>query len=243
MRLIYRLSKLCRAIKLSKLLGIKSFAFMFTPPIMRGRILKARGLFMRLGTTDIGIFEQIFYSKQYEIRDIFPQYIIDAGANIGLATCYFKKRWPDSNIVAIEPEDSNFELLRLNTLKFENVDVLKAGIWNKLGFLDFESDKVNFDSFVVKESTRTGISAITIAEILHMYKWPHIDLLKMDIEGAEKEIFDETAHKWLPFVKVLVIELHDRIKSGCAKSVLSVLSSYDYTLDILGENLIFTFKK
>jgi len=240
---MYKLNKFYRAIKLLKLLGIKSFIFMFTPSFMRGQIMKTKGLFMRLGTTDIGIFEQIFYSKQYEIRDLSPQYIVDAGANIGLATCYFKEKWPDSSIIAIEPEKSNFELLKLNTLKFDRITLLKAGVWNKSGFLEFESDKVNFDSFVVRENTRTGISAITIAEILQAYKWPRIDLLKMDVEGAEKEIFDETAHEWLPFVKVLVIELHDRMKIGCAKSVLSVLSSYDFTLDILGENLIFIFER
>ncbi|WP_099464658.1 FkbM family methyltransferase [Parabacteroides provencensis] len=244
MKFRYRLGKFIKSIKLIKFFGLKSFLLFFAPPCMRGKIIKVGKFYFRLGTTDLGIFEQIFYSKQYEIDICSPEYIIDGGANIGLATCYFKEKWPMSKIVAIEPEDSNFELLKLNTANFKDVNLLKAAVWNKSCFLSFNSVHANFDSFSVKESnTCTSISAITIAEILSRYNYPRIDLLKMDIEGAEKKVFDETAHQWLPLVNTLVIELHDRMQFGCAKSVFSTLSVYDYILDIKGENFIFIFRK
>ncbi|SEF98987.1 FkbM family methyltransferase [Parabacteroides chinchillae] len=163
----YRLFKLIKVIKLFNILGIKSFLCLFTPFYMRGKVIKVGRFYLRLGTSDIGILEQIFCSKEYEIALSSPKYIIDCGANIGLATCYFKEKWPEANVIAIEPEDSNFELLNLNTVNLSNVNLLKAAVWNKSSYLSFNSSDANFDAFSVKESnTCTSISAITIAEIL-----------------------------------------------------------------------------
>ena len=70
--------------------------------------------------------------------------------------------------------------------------------------------------------------------------WDHIDILKLDVEGAEKEIFSSNYEDWLPKTKVLIIELHDRMRKGCSKVVFSAISEYNFSLDISGENLVFT---
>lgn len=65
-----------------------------------------------------------------------------------------------------------------------------------------------------------------------------IDILKMDIEGGERYLFNEQAHEWLSKVKILMIELHDRYYPGCSKLLFQCLGKYNYNLDIRDYTLI-----
>ena len=66
-----------------------------------------------------------------------------------------------------------------------------------------------------------------------------VDILKIDIEGSEKEIFEQGFEEWLPFTKILIVETHDRYKQGSSKAVLKAVSAYNFSLEVSGENLIF----
>ena len=70
--------------------------------------------------------------------------------------------------------------------------------------------------------------------------WDNCDIVKLDVEGSEKEIFSENYEGWLPKKKVLIVELHDRMKKGCRKAVFQAISRYDFSLQVAGENLVFT---
>jgi Methyltransferase FkbM domain len=69
--------------------------------------------------------------------------------------------------------------------------------------------------------------------------WDTIDILKLDIEGAEKKVFESGYEQWLPKVKVLIVELHDRMRSGCSETVFKAVSQYSFSNEIRGENHIF----
>jgi hypothetical protein len=73
--------------------------------------------------------------------------------------------------------------------------------------------------------------------------WDTIDVLKLDIEGAEKNVFGKDFEKWLPKAKVLIIEFHDRMVEGCSSTVLKALSHYNFRSEVKGENTIFYNKK
>ena len=66
----------------------------------------------------------------------------------------------------------------------------------------------------------------------------HIDIIKIDIEGSEKEVFAIHTDLWLPKTKTLIIELHDRIVPGCSKTVFKQISKYDFSMEIMGQNLL-----
>ena len=87
------------------------------------------------------------------------------------------------------------------------------------------------------ESTR----GITIEKIFKDSGFDYIDILKLDIEGSEKEIFSDDSHyqSWLPYTKILIIELHDRMKRGCSRNFFRAISWYEYFFMQSGENLIF----
>lgn len=65
-----------------------------------------------------------------------------------------------------------------------------------------------------------------------------IDLLKLDIEGAELELFAEDYQHWLSNTQILMIELHDWFRKGCSKSFFSALLHYDFSITPKGENFI-----
>ncbi|MGZ8556821.1 MAG: FkbM family methyltransferase [Chitinophagaceae bacterium] len=199
--------------------------------------------FLRSNTTDPGIFGQVFIAKQYEIPYFFePKTIIDAGANIGLSALYFADRFPDASIIALEPDKDNFEIALQNTKNNSHIKMLKKGIWNKNTFLEIIDSNTKKDSFMVKESvnqTSSGIEAISIETILQQEGWQVIDILKIDIEGAEKELFSGNYEKWLPLTKVIFVEIHDNMKKGCSKSVFKAISRYNFSFTMKHENLVF----
>lgn len=195
----------------------------------------ASPFFLRTGTSDLDVYSEIFEMNIYNTDLNFePNYIIDCGSNIGLASIFFKYKYPQSQILAVEPEWSNFEMLERNlSYYFPSVRCIFGAIWNRRTLLTVTpgQDKEKW-GYVVSEAIGTaGVTkAYTIDELLEKYDWPHIDLLKVDIEGAEKELFENNYFSWLNKTKVIMIELHDRIKVGCSKNFFAALSCFNFSI-------------
>jgi hypothetical protein len=70
-----------------------------------------------------------------------------------------------------------------------------------------------------------------------------IDLLKLDIEGSEKELFEDPAKKWwLSRTRAVIVELHDRFKPGCTAAVEAALAGQNFIRTQRGENILFIRK-
>jgi len=223
--------------------GLKLF---FQIWVLKTEVLELKDygeIYLRRNSSDTGIFNQIFIEREYNIKFSFePKFIIDAGANIGLTSLFFSKKFPLATIVALEPEVENFKILKINTKNCLKVISVNNALWSKDGVISLVKSP-SYDSHNVSESNNSSdaVCSITISSLLNTYNISRIDILKMDIEGAEKEIFSSDVQNWLPKVKVLVIELHDRYKSGCSMSLFQALSGFDYSMSIKGELLIFEF--
>ena len=198
---------------------------------------------LRKGECDLGTFNQIFLDREYDINLNFePKIIIDAGANIGLTTLFFSQKFSSATIISIEPETENFKYLQKNTIGFSNVIALNKAIWIKDGSV-FLVKSNSYDSHSVSELDESidSVQSIMLSTILENYNVDIVDVLKIDIEGAEREIFSENFQTWLPKIRTLVIELHDRLKPGCSMSLFKALDGYNYSLSIKGELLIINF--
>lgn len=196
-------------------------------------------LTLRGGTSDIPTFEQIFVWDDYDLPvEVEPRFIIDGGANVGFASIYFANRYPDARIIAVEPDESNAEVLRRNTLLYPNVSVIQAGIWYKATPLKIENPQDEKWLLRVKEAEAgdATVNAITIGEILERSGSDRIDILKLDIEGAEHELFSYNPD-WLDNVRLLIIETHDHLKPGCSAAVYSAVSKFDVREFRRGENI------
>jgi hypothetical protein len=125
-------------------------------------------------------------------------------------------------------------------LPYPNVSVIQAGIWHKATRLKIENPQDEKWLLRVKEAEAgdATVNAITIGEILERSGSDRIDILKLDIEGAERELFSYNPD-WLDNVRLLIIETHDHLKPGCSAAVYSAVSKYDVREFRRSENIIF----
>ena len=198
---------------------------------------------MRKNPYDYATFEEVLLREDYNVDFGFePRTIIDGGANIGLTSLYFASKYPDAKIVSVEPDKENFLLLEKNTKPYQGISPLNAGIWNRKANLEIVDGGLGNNSFTVKEvkdDSRTSINALSITDIIDLQQWKNADVVKLDIEGSEKNVFESGYEQWLPNIKVLIIELHDRMMSGCTEAVFNAISKYNFSNETKGENHIF----
>jgi FkbM family methyltransferase len=175
-------------------------------------------LLVRSGTSDFDVFRQIFVEGDYAFLADVPRggLIVDCGANVGYSSAYFLSRFPDSELIAIEPDPGNFELLSRNLAAYgSRARAVQAGLWSHRTSLVVEETAYRDGrewTRMVRES-RPGdaaqVAAVDVATLLRDSRHERIALLKVDIEGAEAVVFADNYESWLDAVDVLAIELHD----------------------------------
>lgn len=186
-------------------------------------------VFVRPNATDVFSFEEAFIRHCHDLDiDLDPKLIVDCGANVGYVSILFANAYPRAHVMAIEPEDSNVAILRLNTDPYENIDVVPAAVWSTGGSVQIANPAGEKDAFQVRAEAGGAIEAVTIDSIMRMADADRIDILKLDIEGAELEIFSGPC-EWLSKVAILLIELHDRVAPGCSLTFYSALARHDFT--------------
>ena len=177
-------------------------------------------------TSDEVVGNEILEEGKYvlPIEDFQPKVIIDCGSNIGYSTLYFANTYPDAQIYAIEPEKINFKFLQYNTIFYDNIHLINSAVWGKESFVRLESTELGEMGYMTVETGEdnpTAFKATTIGKLIHENGINEIDLLKIDVVGAEKEIFGaEDVDDWLSKVKVLTLVIHDEMKSGASNSIL-----------------------
>ncbi len=206
-------------------------------------IKKYGKFFIRKNTTDLPVFRQVFmdleYSYSYKTKNVTT--IVDVGANIGMFTRFIRERYPNSNIFCIEPEPSNFEQLKINVKEDDKTFLINKAIWtDNLGVNMAIDDKYGEWGARVSSTKNelTKVGSITMNDLVKDYNLKNIDILKIDVEGAEKFIFEKNL-SWMNKVNTLIIELHDFMEAGSSNSFFEALSNMKpYTFSIKGENII-----
>jgi FkbM family methyltransferase len=201
-------------------------------------------VYIRMRTTDVSVYHEVLICGQYAIDLPFsPKIIVDAGANIGMASLYFATKYPQARIIAIEPETSNFAMLAQNVGAYPNILPIHAALWSRDGEIgvntpgSFESP-LSKVGFVVREGQGVPVRAITVRTLMRETGIQCIDILKVDIEGAEKEVFETC--DWMDTINCLMIELHDRLRPGSSAAVDAV--SEGFLLSKHGETTVYIRK-
>ena len=161
----------------------------------------------RSGSTDFEAYKDVFIRRNYALPgDLRPSIVVDGGAYVGFSSLYFADKYPTARIIAIEPEPSNFSALRANTRGVPRIEPVHAGLWHKPGSLKLRDTGTGEWGFRTAEA-ENGVPARTVESVVSEYG--RIDILKLDIEGAEAKLFEDP--RWLHNVGILAIEIHD----GC----------------------------
>ncbi|NCN03612.1 MAG: FkbM family methyltransferase [Candidatus Pacebacteria bacterium] len=173
-------------------------------------------------------------SYEFETDNPFPV-IIDAGANIGLSVLYFKKMYPGSKIIAVEPMPENYQLLDMNIFENNLTDVFtyQLAISNKTNDIVLHTDQENnwHSTASVVPGNWTGTQntiPITVAtktldyfidQALTQFNVKYIDLLKVDIEGAEQAVLIQGKKQLKDNVKFINCEFHPHSEQNIQKLV------------------------
>jgi FkbM family methyltransferase len=165
--------------------------------------------------------KEIFVDEIYKQNLPSKPYIIDCGANIGLSVIYMKNSFPNATIIAFEPDERNFDLLRKNieNFGFEQVEIRREAVWIENTILQFASEGSMSSRIDNNISGRTiPVKAIRLKDYLNK----PVDFLKIDIEGAEYQVMNDISSQ-LHFVKHLFFEYHGTFEQNAELSQLFVL--------------------
>jgi FkbM family methyltransferase len=186
----------------------------------RTRMIRVAGIdkpfALRLGTSDWAVLKELMLEGGYDaiIRANLSaiENIIDLGANVGMSCRLWQKHFPSARVLAVEPDPGNLAACRRNldaggdTSHFMLVGACAAATPGEV-YLDHRGG----DWAITMERTpapgRTPVRAMTMPQLLELAGMTSVDLLKCDIEGAERELFAD-CRAWINLIRNMVVELH-----------------------------------
>ncbi|HWG35120.1 MAG TPA: FkbM family methyltransferase [Gemmatimonadaceae bacterium] len=222
---------------LAKLVGANRVVTLRVPGLKAPIELRAR-------TSDVKVFHQVFVDQEHDVAKRLGKVrsIIDAGANVGFSSIFFALEFPDATIIAVEPEPRNYAQLVRNVGAYSNIVPLNAALFGASGVVTISNPDAEEWAFRVDVAapgnSDATIAAVSVPDILDRYKFAELDILKLDIEGAETEVFAPGCAAWLRRVNFIMIELHDYLKPGCSAAVLSAANLTDFSRAVQGEYTI-----
>ena len=191
-------------------------------------------VYCRLTGSDSEVVHEVLIEGAYELpEDLLrePRWIVDLGANIGVAAAYFAARYTGAKIVAVEALPANVGLLKRTAQGFGGrVEVVSAAVKAKAGRATFywsgwwTSGTLEEEIATVRQGSKDRaeskmarqpitVDAVTVPMLLERYGVDEVDLLKIDVEGTEHELL-EGPPEWLRKVRVVVMEIHDKYIDG-----------------------------
>lgn len=155
--------------------------------------------------------------------------ILDIGSNIGLTILHYKLLYPNCKILGYEMDKDNFELASKNCAQLANCTIVNKAVWYTNTIVSYDSS-IREDGYSISDSdiisNNIEIESITLQDILKENQLTHIDFLKMDIEGAEKDILLKGDKQWMNLVRAMHIEIHDNSFFDSAMSILTQQGFY-----------------
>jgi len=205
---------------------------------------------LRLRSSDIPTFGQVFVAREYDTPNLpaSADAIVDLGANIGLATVFFGLKYPHARLLSVEPDGGNFAVLVGNVAALgDRARCRRAAVWTRdgqVGLRHENDDGSPLGAWGVQVAERPdGPGSVadcrTLGTLLDEAGFARVDILKIDIEGAEMEIFAGGAQAWLHRIGFIIIETHDRFRPGSEAAVRAALLPGFEELAGSGENLVF----
>lgn len=195
----------------------------------------------RYGTSDREAFVQVFIHQQYAVALCArnPEYIVDCGANVGYTSVYFLSRFPTAFVTAVEPDPGNYQMLTRNLAPYgHRAKTLHAAVWPSPANLMLERPSPGLGlewATRVRESPSVemaDVPAVEVRDLLDAAPQGRIDILKMDIEGAEREIFAHDCSQWLHRIGMLIIELHGSV---CEEVFFRAIEGHSFNISTAGE--------
>lgn len=179
---------------------------------LRIRELHDKPIWCRSGLSDLGVVYDTF-EGQYHLPppDLRPvRAILDLGSNIGLTVAHLAEVHPEARILGVELDRGNFELCRRNIESCgDRCEVLHGAVWHEPGEVPYGGGRESgyAVNLALGAQVRATAPALTVDSLIERLGVDEIDYVKMDIEGAEKEVL-RNGGSWLPRVRCIKVEVH-----------------------------------
>lgn len=189
-------------------------------------------------STDMFIFLQIFRSNEYDcmLGISSPDFILDLGANVGYSSAYFLSAFPEAKIIAIEPDPDNYRMCCKNLAPYgDRVRVVLGAVWPRRSQLVLIPGGPRCECGTqvrAGKNSEGSVDGWDIPSLLEMGAANRIDILKIDIERSELQVFGDGALTWLSKVRNICIELHG---DDCKDVFFRALEPFEYDLKSSGE--------
>lgn len=204
--------------------------FGFSRPVQI--VWKGTPLTVRAGSPDLDVAVASLGPEFEPLRSVlapdFDGLIVDAGGYIGTAALALARLFPRAEIVTIEPSSDNYRILSENIRTVPNIVPVEAALVARpqgpAALLNRGTGQWGYTIVNNRNESMTeeieSVETITLEEIRAEFGNRPIGLLKLDIEGAEKDLFERDAET-LEDVYAIFVELHDRILPGCDAAFLA----------------------
>jgi FkbM family methyltransferase len=189
----------------------------------------AHSLAVRHGTSDPTVFHEIFVARTFRCLDHLEdaELVIDCGANVGYSTVDFLNRFAGAHVVSVEPDPDNFAMLERNVAPYApRCTAIRAAVWPHPEGLVLSKPVPGRQQEwgITVHAARPGevpdAPAVDIGALLQRSGRDRISVLKIDIEGAESELFSTNVEPWVDRFDCLVIELHDAARARVVEKAL-----------------------
>jgi FkbM family methyltransferase len=147
--------------------------------------------------------------------------------------------------VAIEANRENYEFLKNQTESIELVITYYAALSSKDDIpmaqqITNASIEYSYShSFSHSIENNSDLKSVSINKIITDNKFEIIDIVKLDIEGAEVDVLSDNT-QWMDKTKQIIIEIHDYKRNGCSKILIGALLNKNFSIEFSGENLLLT---
>jgi FkbM family methyltransferase len=171
-------------------------------------------VWFRNQTTDYATLVSCFEKGYHRPVHPLPAHpiILDLGSNVGYTIIDFKLHYSDARVFGVEMDEKNFNLCKKNLAGLSDVEVIHAAVWYEDAQVEYDAD-VAADAFTIGKTTdaskKKAVPAFSLPTLLARWGLDHVDYIKLDIEGAEKQLFELGDSGWLERVGQISIELHD----------------------------------
>jgi FkbM family methyltransferase len=179
---------------------------------------------------ELQVMREIVLYEEYAVPGIDPETILDLGANIGLTSAWFRGRYPAARIVAVEPDPDTFAKLERNLGGDDAVTLVQAAVAGEPGEVDlFRPPGYSITSSISEAHADVGSStrvrACTIDELCAEHGLGQLDLLKLDVEGAELDALDGFRH--LDDVGTIIGEVHRELIDAGVDAFFERLGAFE----------------
>ena len=177
--------------------------------------------------------EDIRATQDY-VAQLTPQpgdVVIDVGAYCGLSALTFSRAvGPKGRVIAVEPDPRNQEALRLNLQNIENIEIVNRAVAGRRGEVLFLSEG-NMGAAIVARATGRNktipVQAVTLKDVIENANLSKVDIIKIDIEGAEYEVIDASEELIISLGARWSVELHTDLVTSRPIDVERVRKVFD----------------